>query len=187
MAITKTVRKVASKTASELVKVDMADRDGQGHVIHETYATKAEAGGGTKKYRHNITAYWSGTYGSSYYQGSVSLSFIDSTSSSYSTNGNRTYNDADFFTFLEDHMTLKHSGENHIPASGSVSKGSGSTAELKIISSFNYHADYDTWYVAYAYISSSTRGFGTNYAKGDNLFPNISGKYMSMYDLVEEL
>jgi hypothetical protein len=181
----KNVRKIYSKTSNELVKVDMADRDGQGNVIHETYAKKTDVG--TKKYRHNITAFWSGTYNSKYYQGSVSLSFIDGTSSSYSTNGNRTYNDADFFTFLEDHMALKHSGENHIPASGSVSKGSGSTAELKIITSFNYHADYDTWYVTYAYISSSTREFGTNYAKGDNLFPNISGKYMSMYDLVEEL
>ena len=183
----KNVRKIYSKTSDELVKVDMADRDGQGRVIADTYATKAEAGGGTKKYRHNITAFWSGGSGSSYYDGTLSLSFIDSTSSSYSTNGNRTYNDADFFTFLEDHMALKHSGENHIPASGVVQKGTGSTAELKIISSLNYHADYDTWYVAYAYITSSVRQFGTNYAKGDNLFPNISGKYLRMYDFVEEL
>lgn len=51
---TKNVRKVYSKSSDEVIKVDMAERDGLGRIISDTYATKSEASGGGSVYRHNI-------------------------------------------------------------------------------------------------------------------------------------
>lgn len=59
MSVTKSVRKIGSTDASELIKVDMAERDGNGKVISSTYAKLTDipdelpADGGSADYATN--------------------------------------------------------------------------------------------------------------------------------------
>lgn len=59
MSTTKNVRKLTSVTSDEFTEVDMAERDGQGNVIHSTYAKLADipdelpADGGSADYATN--------------------------------------------------------------------------------------------------------------------------------------
>lgn len=179
----KNVRKIYSKTSNELVKVDMADRDGQGNVIHETYAKKTEVGGGTKKYRHNIMARWSGGSGTGYHHGCLSFNFVDTSPTSYGDGHYAVYNADEFRAFIHDHMGLTDSDSNYASAVGGYQVGLSPVTELGTIVGLDYDGS-SSWYMLVVGQNNYGRYFTETYF---SCFPNISGKYVRITDRVEAL
>jgi hypothetical protein len=184
----KNVRKIYSKSSNELVKVDMADRDGQGNVIHETYAKKAEAGG-AKRYRHNICAVWMNGSGSGYVTARVFFDFIDDQSESYAAAN--AYNIDSFFAFLAAHCAFSRVGNSPygwLRMNGTVERGS----RVVTLTAMGFYSNSDvahalSWYYCGTSHYDGDIGHVENYADTELIFPSVSGNFITLCDAVEAL
>lgn len=178
----KNVRKIYSKTSDELVKVDMADRDGQGRVIADTYATKAEAGGGTKKYRHNIFSWWYGGSGAHYVSGYLSFNFINESPLAYGNGGSSAVYNADTFrAFIRDRMGLANGGR--VNAVGGYRIGASTLTDSGTIVGLEYDGS-SSWYMYVNGQNQYGRYFEETYF---TVFPSGSGNCVYVSDKVEAL
>jgi hypothetical protein len=197
----KNVRKIYSKTSNELVKVDMADRDGQGRVIHETYATKAEAGG-AKRYRHRISVRFNGSSGTESKEGFFSFDFVDESSNNYSSSA--LINNTTLLEFMLAHCTWKKmdvgtSWYYWTNVNGIAIAGSGNDRYISVFMQIGYYANDSSgtpptlisylnnyWYLRRVYVHQSYRGYEENYLDFLLLY-DMSTNYIVMVDVVEEV
>lgn len=199
----KNVRKIYSKTSDELVKVDMADRDGQGRVIHETYATKTEASGGTQKYRHRISVIFNGGSGADVRTGFFSFDFVDGSSDNYSSNAS--INDAALLEFMLAHCTWAkmNAGISHYWWTNINGIACGGTTDndryVSVVAQIGYYSNDVSgtpptlgiqlglnWYVRRIYVDKYHRGYEENYLEY-MLLSDTSTNYIVMVDVVEEV
>ena len=183
----KNVRKIYSKTSNELVKVDMADRDGQGRVIHNTYAKKTDVG--TKKYRHNICAVWMNGSGSNYVTARVFFDFIDDQSEPYTAAN--AYNIDSFFAFLAAHCAFsrdKDTPYGWLRMNGTVNRGDITVT----LASMGFYSNSDvahasSWYYCGTYHYDGDSSYAENYADITLIFPSVTGNFITLCDAVEAL
>jgi hypothetical protein len=124
------------------------------------------SGGGTTKYLHNISAFWSGGSGQDYRSGTISFSFLDTNPNSYDdTSGDM--DASDFKSFMADHCGMSGNNYGRYPVSGSVQLGNN---ELWNVTAIVKYRGSSLWYCA-----------------GGGIAKNSSGAITSMYSAQEEI
>lgn len=141
---------------------------------------KITSSGGTTKYTHNITVYWSGGSGAYYRQGSLSFFFQDDNPDSYAATG---LTEAQFMSFMATHCGMTEGKK--FPANGTVQVGSP-ISELWFIT--NLTAMSNLWYVGGSGISvNSSKAITSIYAANEEvnyLTSAINNRTITLYDVV---